>query len=72
MRLFRGSITRLGARCLRFMPPLRYDDARLAYGWWLTFTVPDFTGWVSSEWFHLSFTFDTFLLSWVSLGATKG
>jgi len=33
MRQFRGSITRLGARCLRFMPPLRYDDARLACGW---------------------------------------
>ncbi len=34
-----------------------FDYARLAYGWWLAFTVPVFAGWVSSEWFHLSFTF---------------
>ncbi len=33
------------------------SPARLAYGWWLAFTVPVFAGWVSSEWFHLSFTF---------------
>jgi len=46
-----------------------FDYARLAYGWWLAFTVPAFTGWVPSEWFHLSSTCDTILLSWASLGA---
>jgi hypothetical protein len=48
-----------------------FDYARLAYGWWLAFAVPAFAGWVSSEWFHLSFTFDTILLSWASLGAIE-
>ena len=48
-----------------------FDYARLAYGWWLAFTVPALTEWVSSEWFHLSITFDTILLSWTSLGAIK-
>lgn len=31
-------------RCLRFVPTLRTDYARLAYGWWLAFTVPASTG----------------------------
>ena len=42
-----------------------FDYARLAYGWWLASTVPAFAGWVSSEWFLLSFTSDKILLSWI-------
>jgi len=72
MRHFRGSITRLDARCLRFMPPLRNDDARLACGRWLIFTAHAFAWWVPSEKFLLPFTADSFLLPWIYLGAIKG
>ena len=38
--LFRGSIRGIRTRCLRFVPPLLVDDARLASGRW-----PIITGW---------------------------
>jgi hypothetical protein len=49
-----------------------FDYARLAYGWGLAFAVPAFTGWVPSEWFHLSSTFRYDPPSWASLGAMNG